>query len=101
MDFDADAALIIRDPALFTQKVISHFPAQHPEWEPLHGPVTYYNPYRDYTKMTVPEMGKHFGYAYQREVRIAFRSKTPLRGPLAPVFLKIGPITDFAELLPA
>jgi len=22
-------------------------------------------------------------------------------GPLAPVFLKIGPITDFAELLPA
>jgi len=41
-------------------------------------------------------MDKHFGYAYQREVRIAFRSNTHVRGPLAPVFLKIGPITDFA-----
>jgi hypothetical protein len=46
-------------------------------------------------------MCKHFGYAYQREVRIVFRSKRHVRQPLAPVFLKIGPITDFAELLPA
>jgi hypothetical protein len=29
-DFDADAALIIRDPALFTQRVISNFQVQHP-----------------------------------------------------------------------
>jgi len=25
---------------------ISNFLARHPEWEPLHGPVTYYDPYR-------------------------------------------------------
>jgi hypothetical protein len=100
-DFDADAALIIRDPALFTQQVISHFLARSPDWEPLHGPVSYYDPYRDYAKMKVPEMCKHFGYAYQREVRIAFRSTRRLPAPLAPVFLKIGPMTDFAELLPA
>lgn len=98
-DFDADAALIIRDPALFTQRLISSFLAQQPDWAPLHGPVTYYDPYRDYTKIRVPEMTKHFGYSYQREVRIAFQATRPMRSPLEPVFLKIGPMSDFAELL--
>lgn len=98
-DFDADAALIIRDPILFTQRVISAFLAQYPDWQPLHGPVTYYDPYRDYTKITVPEMTKHFGYWYQREVRIAFKATRPIKTALKPVFLKIGPLKDFADLI--
>jgi len=98
-DFDADAALIIRDPTLFTQRLVSSFLAREPEWEPLHGPVTYYDPYRDYTKIKVAEMSKHFGYSYQREVRIAFKARRPIRSKLEPVFLKIGPLSDFAELL--
>jgi hypothetical protein len=98
-DFNADAALIIRDPALFTQRIVSHFLAKQPEWEPLQGPVTYYDPYRDYKKVTVPEMSKHFGYAYQREVRIAFRSKQPVRAGLQPELLKIGSLSDYAELI--
>jgi hypothetical protein len=98
-DFDADAALIIRNPTLFTQKVISYFLSQNPEWHSMHGPVAYYDPYRDYTKVRVPEMCKHFGYAYQREVRIAFRSKRAIRSPLSPIFIKIGSMTDFADLL--
>jgi hypothetical protein len=98
-DFNADAALVIRDPVLFVQRVISHFLARQPGWEPLQGPVTYYDPYRDYTKVTLPEMSKHFGYAYQREVRIAFRSKEPVRGGLQAEFLKIGSLRDFAELM--
>jgi hypothetical protein len=99
-DFNADAALVIRDPALFAQRVVSHFLVRRrPEWGPLYGPVTYYDPYRDYTKVSVPEMAKHFGYAYQREVRIAFRSKQRIRGNLAPEFLKIGSLRDCAELI--
>ena len=98
-DFNADAALIIRDPALFTRRVVSHFLVRQPEWEPLQGPVTYYDPYRDYKKVTVPEMSKHFEYAYQREVRIAFRSKQPVRADLQPEFLKIGSLSDYAELI--
>lgn len=100
-DFRADAALVIRDPGVFTQRVISHFLASHPDFEPLAGAVTYYDPYRDYTKMTVPEMSKHFGYAYQREVRIAFKSKNTLRTALQPTFLKIGMMSDFADLVAA
>lgn len=98
-DFDADAALVIRDPALFTQRVVSHFLAQQPDWAPLHGPVTYYDPYRDYTKIKIPEMSKHFGYAYQREVRIAFKATRPVRSTLQPVFLKIGSMADFCDLV--
>ena len=98
-DFDADAALVIRDPAQFTQRVISGFLAAWPDWEPLHGPVTYYDPYLDYTKVTTPELSKHFGYSYQREVRIAMRAKRRPRSDLQPEFLTIGPMTDYAELL--
>lgn len=98
-DFDADAALIIRDPDRFVQRIISAFLLARPDWEPLFGPVTYFDPYRDYSAWKVPEMTKHFGYAYQREYRIAFRCPRTIRQPLAPEFLEIGPMTDYAQLL--
>jgi hypothetical protein len=98
-DFDADAALIIREPDRFVQRIISAFLVSSPDWKPLFGPVTYFDPYRDYSAWKTPEMSKHFGYSYQREYRIAFRSPKTLRTPLAPEFLEIGPMTDYAELL--
>lgn len=100
-DFDADAALIIRDSAKFAQRVISAFLSENSDWEPLFAPVTYYDPYRDYTKFKVPELAKPFGYAYQRERRIVFRAKRRPAGPLVPVHLNIGPMTEYAELLGA
>jgi hypothetical protein len=100
-DFDADTALIIRDPIRFSQRVISAFLALRPDWDPLYGPVTYYDPYRDYTKVQIPQMSKHFGYSYQREVRIAFRAKQQLRTELHPEFLTIGSMGDYAELVSA
>jgi hypothetical protein len=100
-DFNFDAALIIHDPIRFSQRVISSFLAKRPEWEPMYGPVTYYDPYRDYTKVRVPEMAKHFGYSYQREVRIAFRSKQTIQTALQPEYLTIGSMADYAELISA
>lgn len=100
-DFDSDAALIIRDPDLFAQRLVSSFLARWPDWEPEYGPVTYYDPYRDYAKVRVHEMSKNFGYAYQREVRIVLRAKRRPRANLQPEFLDIGPMTDFAEMVHA
>lgn len=101
-DFDnADAALVIHDPARFTQAVISNFLARWPDWNPQHGPVTYYDPYLDYSKVSTPEMSKHFGYSYQREVRIAMLARRRPRTDLQPEFLTIGSMTDYAELLSA
>ncbi|WP_417480266.1 hypothetical protein [Maricaulis maris] len=98
-DFDADAALIIREPARFTQRVISQFLAQWPEWEPSAAPITYYDPYRDYSKIKAPEMCKHFGYSYQREFRIAFRSKQRIQTELEPRFISIDTMADYADLV--
>ena len=98
-DFDADAALIILDPAALFRRLISAFLDRRPAWDPFFGPVTYYDPYKDYEKCAVPEMAKHFGYSYQREVRISFRSKKPITGKLQPEFLNIGPMTNYAQLI--
>lgn len=98
-DFGADAAIVIRDPIRFKQRVISAFLARFPDCEALEGPVTYYDPYLDYTKFRVPEMAKHFGYAYQREVRICFRPKRRTAQPMEPVFLEIGSMEDYADLV--
>jgi len=98
-DFDADAALIIKNPTLFCQRIISAFLSIHAEWRPLVGGITYYDPYMDYKKVREPEMAKHFGYSYQREYRLAFRSKFPTKSNLVPQTIKIGPMTDYAELI--
>lgn len=100
-DFDADAALIIRDPDRFVQRVISAFLLAHPGWEPMLGPVNYFDPYHDYDAWKRPEMSKPFGYAYQREYRIVFRCPRTLTSALSPEFLEIGPMGDYAELLSA
>lgn len=100
-DFDADAAIVIRDPTLFTQRLVSTFLAHHPDWVAMHGKVTYYDPYRDYTKFRMPEMAKHFRYAYQKEFRVAFRPRRRIATQLQPLFLSIGPMTEYADLMPA
>lgn len=98
-DFHADAAIVIRDPALFKQRLISTFLARFSEWAPMEGPVTYYDPYRDYTKFREPEMAKHFGYAYQKEARIVFRPRQKPSAALEPVHLTIGSMRDYADLV--
>lgn len=98
-DFDADAAIVIREPMRFKQRLVSTFLARFPDWIPMVGPVTYYDPYRDYSKFSVPEMAKHFGYAYQKEVRVAFRPRNQPSSPLEPLFLSIGSMTDYADLV--
>lgn len=98
-DFEADAAIVIRDPIRFKQRLISTFLAQFPNWEPLEGRVTYYDPYRDYSKFKIPEMAKHFGYAYQKEVRVVFRPRQQPKVPLEPLYLTIGSMADYADFL--
>jgi len=98
-DFNADAALVIRNPVLFKQLVISKFLADYPNWVHMEGKVSYYDPYRDYTKFKNPEMAKHFGYGYQNEIRVAFRSRQKIITNLEPVFLSIGSMRDYADLV--
>lgn len=98
-DFDADAAIVIKNPEHFKQRLIASFLMRFPDWVPMEGKVTYYDPYRDYTKFKIPEMAKHFGYAYQKEVRVAFRPSSRVMTNLEPLFLSIGPMMDYADLV--
>jgi hypothetical protein len=98
-DFEADAAIVIRNPRLFMNRLTTTFLERFPDWIPMTGKVTYYDPYRDYTKFRVPEMAKHFGYAYQKEVRAAFRPRARISSVLDPVFLSIGSMEDYADIV--
>lgn len=98
-DFCADAAIVIRDPALFVRRLITAFSARVPGWLSTSGKVTYYDPYRDYSKFRVPEMAKHFAYAYQREFRVAFKPRRHPTNAFEPLFLSIGTMTDYADLI--
>ena len=98
-DFDADAAIVIREPKLFQSRLTNAFLGRFPGWLRAAGPVTYYDPYRDFSKVQIPEMAKHFGYAYQKEFRIAFRPPTRVALNLEPVFLSIGSMTKYADLI--
>ncbi|QHQ37134.1 hypothetical protein [Algicella marina] len=98
-DFDADAAIVIHNPELFKQRLIGTFLAQRPDFVPAAGRVIYYDPYRDYTKFREPMLAKHFGYAYQKEVRVVMRPKRQSFLPLEPIFLNIGSMSDYAEMV--
>lgn len=98
-DFNADAAIVIRDPMLFKQRLVTAFASRHPNWISMAGKVTYYDPYCDYTKFRIPEMSKHFRYGYQKEFRVVFCPRHGASTVLEPLFLSIGPMTDYADLL--
>jgi len=58
-----------------------------------------YDPYQNYTKFKIPEMAKHFGYAYQKEFRIALLNPENGNFNLEPLHLKIGSMQDYSNLL--
>lgn len=97
-DFDADAAIVIRDPALFKKRLASAVLTRLPGFEMLAGKVTYYDPYRDYSKFRTPELAKHFGYAYQHEERIIFRPRVR-SDRLEPMVVAVGAMGDYADLV--
>lgn len=100
-DFDADAAIVIRDPERFRKALTKAVLEQRSASKAMSGRVTYYDPYRDYAKVRIPEMAKPFRYAYQLEVRFVFKPRRRPRNGLQPMYLSIGSMTDYADLIPA
>ena len=41
----------------------------------------------------------HSGYGYEREICVAFQPRVRRRTPLEPLFLAIGSMTDYADLV--
>jgi hypothetical protein len=98
LDFEADVALIIHDPNTFLNRLDQAMRKQLHDWSPILKRVKYYDP----LQITPTEINvltsKHFRYAYQKEIRVAWLPPRPIQ-MLEPISLDIGCLSDIAELL--
>jgi hypothetical protein len=95
-DFDADAALVVRDRQEFVRRAKAAM-ALAVTAEPAVREVRYYDPYQVRHEQLVPAFSKHFRYAYQNEVRMIWRPKSGTTPE--PIFVNVGPLGDIAELV--
>jgi hypothetical protein len=102
-DFEADAALVIKDRGLFISKLRQAMLKIFPDLEFLEGEVYYFDPYNDVPKTAGLEFWKPFSFAYQKEHRCVLRRRQRWAGgtKLAPFFVELGPLDAFAELVTA
>lgn len=97
-DFDADACLIVKEPRVFTDRIIQAGLKKLSGYEGFAGNVKYLDPVLcDPEKIDV-SFAKHFKYAYQNEYRIIWAPKA-ITESLEPLFVEIGPLTDICEVI--
>ena len=96
-DFEADAALIVKNRSEFVKRLKTAMLDQFPTWQFLEGEVYYYDPYNDIPRSQNQEFWKHFSYSYQKEHRCVLRPRRQHFGELAPFFVELGPLGDIAE----
>ncbi len=97
-DFEADACLIIRDPAAFLARFQTAVDEQIPGWRYLAKEVEYFDPLQVQPNEVDVLTWKHFRYAYQQEMRLAWLPPKPVR-ELAPLYVTLGNLEDVAELI--
>jgi hypothetical protein len=99
LDFDdADACLLITRPREFIEAVFAEFERKLPAFTGLDKPVRYIDPLNTSLRDLDVFFCKHFRYAYQKEFRIVWLPKK-LCSDLDPVFLELGKLSDYAELI--
>lgn len=98
-DFEADAALIIKDKKRFLKMFKLALLEKFPDWQFLEGEVLYYDPYNDIPNNPNQELLKHFSYSYQKEHRCVLRRRVSPAPyiKLEPFFIELGPLLDIAE----
>jgi hypothetical protein len=97
-DFEADSCVVIKDPVRFVETIQAEWDRRFEEWAGVALPVSYIDPFGDYTSEPDVYFSKHFRYGYQREFRLVWLPPTPSED-LDPVFLDIGSLKDYCELI--
>ncbi|MGY3022986.1 hypothetical protein ACVWXR_000821 [Pseudomonas lurida] len=98
VDFEADACLVIKEPRLFTDRLIKAGCNALPGFEGFARAVKYLDPVLcDPSKIDV-NFAKHFKYAYQNEYRAVWAPRESI-SDLSVEFLTIGPLNDIAEVV--
>lgn len=97
-DFNADAALVVRDCGKFVARITSAVQATWPTAGISTDKIEYYDPCSFVAISKNPAFIKHFEYAYQREWRFCVFLKDG-EIPSDPVAIKIGSLEDISELV--
>lgn len=96
-DFEAEGCVVIKDIVRFTNSVKARMEEILPGWRFSFGAVNYQDPYHPIPKLNI-FFCKHFRYAYQREFRFVWDPPIKHKS-LKPIFLELGPLKDYCELL--
>lgn len=98
VDFDAQACVVIKDPARFRASVRSAVDAVVGTTVFRDGKVAYIDPLLPLSAIVDVPMSKHFRYAYQHEYRFAWLPPSP-QVDLTHLDVEIGSLRDYAELI--
>jgi hypothetical protein len=96
-DFEANACLVIKDIVRFAKSLKTRMEEILPEWRFSYEYVNYQDPYHPIRKLNI-FFSKHFRYAYQKEFRFVWEPSNKAES-LRPIFLELGPLRDYCELL--
>ena len=97
-DFDADCALVIRDPGAFVDRLDAAMRPSVAGWQRYASNVEYYDPMHVSPAEISVLTWKHFRLAYQEEFRVAWVPPKGSYSP-APVCVSLGPLGDICELV--
>jgi hypothetical protein len=98
VDFDADACVIIRDPAVF--KAMLRLGSEHrlERATVKDGDAIYLDPVLPTSVDVFLPLAKHFRYSYQNEFRFCWLPESPIR-ELSHIDIRIGSLRGIAELV--
>ena len=97
-DFKKDAAIIIRDPIAFIDRLRNVTQSLYPELQFRAEPVRYYDPYTVLPHELLQGFSKNFAFKYQSEFRPTWWPRDPT-ARLSPFYIEIGDLTHIAEAL--
>jgi hypothetical protein len=98
VDFEAQACVVIKDPARFRASLRSAVDAVVGTTVFRDGKVAYIDPLLPLSATIDVPMSKHFRYAYQHEYRLAWLPPSP-RSDLTHLDIELGSLHDYAELI--
>ena len=97
-DFEADACVIIRDPAAFKIRLQEAVRGQLPNWVDWDDLVTYIDPYLHPKGGIDLFFSKHFRFWYQHEYRFSWIPQSETRNHLEPFFVELGSLEQISEI---
>lgn len=98
VDFEADACVIIRDRAKFTEMLHKAGEQHLPGTIMRHGPAIYIDPLLPQSAPLFVPLVKHFGYSYQDELRFCWLPPQPI-AKASYIDVEVGSLKDIADLI--